>query len=71
MIIPDPEGSSWELWAAAVAGYNPELSTQVSSTLPWQEFANRLTLVVPQAPRGDFFEDWLPWARALKQTVEP
>ncbi len=69
MIIPDPEGSAWPRWASTLVGYNPELSTQVSWTLPWQEFGNRLTLVVPQTPRSSFFEDWQTWARALKQSV--
>lgn len=71
MTIPDPEGSSWELWAQTLVGNNYELSTQVSAALEWGEFADRMTLIVPETPRGEFFDDWQSWARALKQVAEP
>lgn len=69
MTIPDPTLMSWEIWAQTVVGYNPEISTQVSSQLPWQEFADYLTDMVPETPRASFFDDWRTWARALKQVA--
>lgn len=69
MIVPNPGVTPWTLWAQTLVGYNPELSTQVSSTLEWQEFADRMSLVVAQTPRGDFFDDWRSWAEALKLAV--
>ena len=69
LLIPHPDDTTWETWAQTVVGYNPVLINQLSWTLPWEEFGERLSLVVPEAPRTDTFDSWQAWASALKLAV--
>jgi hypothetical protein len=67
--IPYPEEVEWEWWAQTVVGFNPSLANQLDASMPWQEFGDRMTLVVPSAPRTDIFDSWQAWASALKLAV--
>lgn len=69
MIIPDPALMSWDVWAAAVVGYNPALANQLAASQDWHDFGAALTFWVPSTPRPDFFDDWQSWASALKLAV--
>ena len=69
MTIPYPQNMPWPIWVATVIGFNPELSNQLSPVMDWRYFGDRLTMLVPQTPRTDRFEEWRPWATALAQVV--
>lgn len=69
MIVPNPQGQTWELWTEALISYNPSIVTVVAPSLAWQEFGNRLTRVFAETPRTSFFVEWQPWAQALRTTA--
>ena len=70
LVIPHPDGITWERWSETVVGFNPQFTNQLWAGMRWQEFARRLSLIEPAAPRPEFFKDWRPWAAALRQALE-
>ena len=69
-LFPNPQELSWDRWAEAAVGFNSTLVNQISASMPWADFAERLGLVVPEAPRPDVFGTWQEWAEALKQATQ-
>lgn len=69
--IPDPVLMEWPDWVATFVGFNPQLVNQVESggRSNWREFADRLTQIVPEAPRPDAFGHWREWVYALKSIL--
>ena len=69
MTIPDPQGLTWEQWANTVAGFNPTFGQYVDPSMSWDDYAQALHYLIPQAPQSGFFETWQDWATALRQVV--
>ena len=68
-VVPQPQGMAFRDWADTVVGYNPELLTQVSGEMEWQEFAERLTLIYAKTPRPESFSNWEDWVDALRTAL--
>lgn len=56
----------YQRWAETLMLLNPQYSTQVHPTLPWQQFASRLAQVEPNAPVPTGSVSWFDWAIALQ-----
>lgn len=69
MQIPDPKYLTWYQWANTVAGFNPEFGQYVTPHMPWQNYADSLTYLLPNTPRHNLYKSWEEWAVALKQAV--
>lgn len=69
LIIPNPQNSTWERWLETLILNNGSLHNQIGNTLPWQQFAVRLTLIEPATPRPEFFKSWDRWATALRRAL--
>ena len=69
--VPHPVLLDWPDWVATFVGFNPQLVNQVESGggRDWREFADRLTQVLPGAPRPDAFADWREWVYSLKSML--
>lgn len=69
-VLPNPAGLEFTDWASTVVGYNAGLHNQLSPDMDWREFAQRLSLMYPAAPRSEPFFNWQDWADSLRITLQ-
>lgn len=69
-VVPNPSIMEFRDWADTVIGYNAGLHTQLSGDMEWRDFADRLSLLYPAAPRGESFLEWRGWADALRMSLQ-
>jgi hypothetical protein len=69
--FPNPETMDWQDWVDTMVGFNGRSAVPMlaSSDDDWREFADRIALIVPDAPGHDEFQDWREWAHALRASL--
>jgi hypothetical protein len=67
--FPHPDAAlGWPRWVTEAISLNQNFPGQIGfdAQAPWQDFASRLSLFVPETPQPQLFESWQAWVAALK-----
>lgn len=69
-VVPIPQDfMTFEEWAAIVVGFNNVLHGQIDPQLEWEDFAQRLTQIIPKAPAPGTHNTWQDWADSLRNAL--
>lgn len=67
--LPQPNGETWERWAATIIQLNPQLQNYVTASMDYKDFGNKLSQIEGRTPRPAFFRNWENWAAALRRAL--